>query len=1128
MKPSSSTIKRASRALALILSLMLLITMTAIPVLAADGTATDPSLFVYSDNGDGTITIEGYIGDDRNTMTELVIPAEIDGAVVTYINDIAFAHCESLEKVTVPKSVTHIGYAAFYDCPNLKSVTIPTSVTSIGYYAFGYYEDEETGNYFNKIDGFTIKGCNGTEAEKYAKDYGVEFIGLFVYEKLSSECVKITGYTGDEAQLDIPEEIDGRRVVGIGSDAFKDCTSLTSVTIPKGVIYIGNSAFKGCANLTSVTIPEGMICIDSSAFEDCISFKAVTIPKSVTSINNYAFGYGDNYQKVNGFKITGYKNSAAYKYAMENGFEFVSLGEVNPFTYYDDGHETVEIIDYNGYETQLDIPAEIDGKTVDIIGYDAFYDCPSLKTVTIPKSVVSIERNAFGYCGGHLNENGDYVYDKVEGFTITGYTYSAAYAYAIDNGFKFVSLGEVGSPCYQQYYDDGKFELYDYYGDKKELVRLDIPAEVDGNIVTAIRDRAFFFDYPNLKAVTIPASVTSIGVLAFGYNNSGQKVDGFKITGYKNSAAYRYAMENGFEFVSLGEVNPFVYDEIDDGTVKITGYNGYEAQLDIPAYIDGKRVTSIGESAFEGYTNLKGVTISEGVTEIENKAFYNCQNLKNATIPKSVVSIGNYALGYYIDAETKRTKKSDGFKITGYKNSAAYVYARDESFEFISVGEASPFAYKVLDNGTLELFAYYGDDKKTMTKLDIPKEIDGKSVTVIGGETFKNYTNITSVTIPEGVTSIGYQAFDNCERLTSLTIPESVTEIGWGAFGYCRSLASVTIPEGVTEIGEYTFFDCASLASVTIPESVTKIGKDTFYGCTSLTSITIPEGMEEIGETAFNHCPNLKSVKIPKSVSSIGSRAFGYYENEETGYYTKIDGFKIAGYKNSAAYVYARDNGFDFTSLGKVDPCACRKLEDGTLEIVAYYSDDIEKIIELDIPAEIDGKSVTKIGQEVFGGCIRIENVIIPKSVTSIGKCAFCGCSSLKSVTIPTNVISIEDKAFGYDYYFTGIRYDYKKVDGFIIKGYTGTEAERYAKDNGFKFIALDNEKSGDIDGSGAVDAKDRMTITRYIAKWKGYESIDKTAADVNSDGEVDAADRMIITRHIAKWKSYETLPYVG
>ncbi len=65
----------------------------------------------------------------------------------------------------------------------------------------------------------------------------------------------------------------------------------------------------------------------------------------------------------------------------------------------------------------------------------------------------------------------------------------------------------------------------------------------------------------------------------------------------------------------------------------------------------------------------------------------------------------------------------------------------------------------------------------------------------------------------------------------------------------------------------------------------------------------------------------------------------------------------------------------------------------------------------------------------------------------------------------------------------------------------------------------------GDVNNDGEVNAKDRMTLTRHLAKWSGYEDIDMTAADVNSDGEVNAKDRMILTRHLANWKDYETLP---
>ena len=66
----------------------------------------------------------------------------------------------------------------------------------------------------------------------------------------------------------------------------------------------------------------------------------------------------------------------------------------------------------------------------------------------------------------------------------------------------------------------------------------------------------------------------------------------------------------------------------------------------------------------------------------------------------------------------------------------------------------------------------------------------------------------------------------------------------------------------------------------------------------------------------------------------------------------------------------------------------------------------------------------------------------------------------------------------------------------------------------------------GDVNSDGEVDTRDRMTLSRHLADWIGYEEIDKNAADVNSDNELDTRDRMFLSRHLAGWIGYETFPY--
>ena len=124
------------------------------------------------------------------------------------------------------------------------------------------------------------------------------------------------------------------------------------------------------------------------------------------------------------------------------------------------------------------------------------------------------------------------------------------------------------------------------------------------------------------------------------------------------------------------------------------------------------------------------------------------------------------------------------------------------------------FTCIVLGNNSVEITKYTGQE----TELEIPSEIDGKTVTSIGSGAFSGCSRLTSIKIPSSVTSIAHSAFRSCSRLTSIKIPSNVKSIGDFAFYGCSRLTDIEIPSSVTSIGDCVFNDCSSLTIIKVEE----------------------------------------------------------------------------------------------------------------------------------------------------------------------------------------------------------------------------------------------------------------------------------------------------------------------
>ena len=333
-----------------------------------------------------SITIpEGVTSVGKNTfsscasLTSVTIPDS-----VTAIGSGAFIACSSLTGITVPARVTRIEENAFRECTNLTSVTFLGSAPTVGNLAFD-----------NLGDG--VQAIVTPEERDSFGDAGSLWNGLLIVDCMDALCI-LTWSTDDgvviitdcyeEASGDllIPDTIEGNAVIGIGSNAFEDCASLTSVTIPAGVTAIDASAFENCTSLASVTIPAGVTVIDASAFENCTSLTSVTIPAGVTVIDASAFEDCTSLTSITiPDSVTRIESRA---FAECSSLASVTFGENSALTYIG-GSAFTECSGLTG----ITIPDRVTK-----IEEDTFYECTSLTAVKVGRSVYEIASGAFQNC----------------------------------------------------------------------------------------------------------------------------------------------------------------------------------------------------------------------------------------------------------------------------------------------------------------------------------------------------------------------------------------------------------------------------------------------------------------------------------------------------------------------------------------------------------------------------------------------------------------------------------------------------------------------------------------------------------------------------------------------------------
>ena len=509
-----------------------------------------------------------------------------------------------------------------------------------------------------------------------------------------------------------------------------------------------------------------------------------------------------------------------------------------------------------------------------------------------------------------------------------------------------------------------------------------------------------------------------------------------------------------------GEVSEdgFEYKELEDGTLEITGYNGSDTTVVIPAEIDGKTVTSIGERAFRYKINLRSVELPDSITGLGKSAFECCIVLNSINLPEGITRI-------------ERAVFMDCDRLTGIKLPSGLTSIGQEAFSRCGLtGIELPNSVT-----SIEKRAFYACMGLTSVKLSSSLTSMGngvfwdcKSLTDVSvDENNENYSSLDGVLfnkqktellyyptgktgayrVPDGVTGIGDSAFEDCTNLTGIEFPDGFTSIGNSSFKGCSSLADVKLPNSLTQMGLYAFENCSSLTSVELPGGLTYIPMNAFRMCSSLTSIEFPSSLTEIESNAFELCSSLTSVELPGGLTYMGSSIFGNCNSltdisidESNEKYSSVDGVLFNKAKTKLLScpagrtgqfqvpedVFAIESGAfkgcssltdiklpeDLRTIGYWAFSGCSgltgiELPDTVTSLGGYAFENCSALTGLELPEKITG-----IAEDTFLGCNNLTGIRLPDGVTSIGNEAFSGCSNMKYIELPDGVTKIGRHAF--------------------------------------------------------------------------------------------------------------------
>ncbi|MFY0519292.1 leucine-rich repeat protein [Lysinibacillus sp. UGB7] len=732
----------------------------------------------------------------------------------------------------------------------------------------------------------------------------------------------ITGYSGVETNLVIPDQIGGKDVTVIGKEAFAG-KGLTSVVLPTGLKRVEEAAFV-YNQLTTLVLPEGLEYTGISSF-NYNSISDLTIPKSLDTIDDFSFQNNqltevvipDSIDKL-GMKAFGTNNLTAFTI---NG-DVKDLGTENAGWVFDneDGNPKKNRVDLviNGnvesigeFAFQRDTLRNVTIKgNIGSIGQFAFASdensTSGLESVVVEGDIGTIGDFAFRYSKnltnldiqGNVGEIKQYAFasTKMENLNIQG-SINELGTWALANSeIKDVNLqsfvNTIGEYAFSEIESDsitiegsinkmdkfsiqdakiGEFRVEGVINDIAETIAQN--AVIDNFYVDGAINRIaqYGLHLSTIKNFTVQGFINTIGNGAFQISN----IDNMYVNGNVEDIG-GFAFQNGnYGNITInGDVNnigkgAFQLSTIGlidiNGDIGTIGENAFHGETNANNHISEIKVSGnigvIGTSAFLRLNMDKGVFVEGNVGIIEREAFLR-SNISTVSIGGNVDSINTMAFAYVEDASTPWS--------TGVSN--------------ILIGG------RVKNTGSNSFMRIVSD-----------KVIISKGIENIGATSFM-FANPNELDILKDTMTIGTSAFLSAKIPGGLTLPETVISIGESSF--LNSISDkLIINSPISIVSKDAFHSFKTVKDLVIPNTVVTISEGAFSDV-GLEKVKLSAKLDSIEDYAFNN-HKLACVTIPSTVTAIGLDTFKTTE-------VKPKDFVMYGDKGSVAESYAATEGFTF------------------------------------------------------------------------------------------------------------------------------------------------------------------------------------------------------------------------